>query len=127
MAYDGEFLNACGTVEMDCSRVAVVAVSGAGPNVCGHLLIGTCLSGSPMYFHVAELRGSPKCMTAAGYPRYLKENGKSEIRRRILSHPMPANAATYLEDLTANTWTWGAIPNNCVAFVEEVIAAGGGT
>jgi hypothetical protein len=27
----------------------------------------------------------------------------------------------------ANKWTWLVLPNNCVAFVEEVIKAGGGT
>jgi len=27
----------------------------------------------------------------------------------------------------ANKWTWLVVPNNCVAFVEEVIKAGGGT
>lgn len=127
MAYDGEVMDQCGTVNMDCTRVAVVAVSGTGPNVCGHMLIATGVGGNPIYFHVAELRGFPKYMTDAGFRRYLKENGKSEIRRRILSLPDPSGASLYLEDLMANKWTWGGVPNNCVAFVEEVIAAGGGT
>lgn len=127
MAYDGEFLDQCGTVQMDCSSVAVIAVSGSGPNVCGHLLIATGIGSNPIYFHVAELRGYPKYMTETGYRRYLRENGKSEIRRRILSLPNASGAELYLENLMANTWTWGAVPNNCVAFVEEVIAAGGGT
>jgi hypothetical protein len=26
----------------------------------------------------------------------------------------------------AKKWTWAILPNNCVAFVEEVIKAGGG-
>lgn len=126
MAYDGEILDQCGAVEMDCSKVAVVAVSGAGPNVCGHMLIATGLAGNMMYFHVAVVRGNPKYMSDAGFRRYLKENGKSEIRRRVLALPDPSGAALYLEELMAGTWTWGALPNNCVAFVEEVIAAGGG-
>ena len=66
-------------------------------------------------------------MVPAGYTRYLNENGKSEIRRRVLSLPDPDAASMYLEELMANKWTWGVLPNNCVAFVEEVIAAGGGT
>lgn len=127
MAYDGEFLDSCGTVDMDCSRVAVVAVSGSGPNVCGHLLIGTGVGGNMNYFHVAELRDYPKYMTPAGFQRYLRENGKSEIRRRILSLPDPNGAMNYLEGLMSRTWTWGVLPNNCVAFVEEIIAAGGGS
>jgi hypothetical protein len=32
-----------------------------------------------------------------------------------------------LEELLSKSWLWGVLPNNCVAFVEEVIAAGGGT
>ena len=127
MAYDGEILDQCGLIEMDCTRVAVVAVSGSGPNLCGHLLIGTGAGGNTNYFHVAELRGYPKYMVPAGYTRYLNENGKSEIRRRVLSLPDPDAASMYLEELMANKWTWGVLPNNCVAFVEEVIAAGGGT
>lgn len=126
MAYDGEILDQCGLLDIDCSRVAVVAVSGSGPNVCGHLLLGTNASGNTLYFHVAVVRGQPKYMTASGFSRYLKENGKSEIRRRHLALPDPSAATVYLEDLLANTWTWGALPNNCVAFVEEVIHAGGG-
>lgn len=124
MGYDGEYMTHCGQVEMDCSIVSIVAVSGDFPNPCGHLLAMTrCRN----YFHVAQFRGSPKFMTDAGYRRYLKEAGKSEIRRRSLSLPAPDGAKLYLENLMANTWTWGVIPNNCVAFVEEVIAAGGGT
>ena len=126
MAYDGEFLDQCGLLDIDCSRIAVVAVSGAGPNVCGHLLIATGRPGSSIYFHVALISGYPKYMTEAGYQRYLRENGKSEIRRRLLSLPNPEGAQLYLENLMANNWTWVVLPNNCVAFVEEVIHAGGG-
>ena len=41
--------------------------------------------------------------------------------------PDPAAARTKLESLMSERWTWGVLPNNCVSFVEEVIAAGGGT
>lgn len=126
MAYDGEEMNSCGTFDIDCSKVAVVAVSGSGPNVCGHLLLGTNCGGNNIYFHVAVVHGKPKYMPASGYQRYLKENSKSEIRRRLLSLPNPSGALVYLEGLMSDTWTWGALPNNCVAFVEEVIHAGGG-
>lgn len=127
MAYDGETLNASGVLKINCSKVSVVAVSGAGPNVCGHLLLGVGTPGNSTYFHVAVVRGHPKYMSETGYQRYLRENGKSEIRRRYLALPNPNAADRYLEALMAGTWTWGALPNNCVAFVEEVIAAGGGT
>ena len=124
MGYNGEFLNQCGVVEMDCSLVQVVAVSGDFPNPCGHLLVKTNCN---HYFHVAERKDYPKYMTDAGYRRYLSDAGKSEVRRRTLRLPDPDGARLYLENLMANTWTWWMIPNNCVAFVEEVIAAGGGT
>lgn len=127
MPYDGEFLNQSGVLDIDPTQVAVVAVSGSGPNFCGHLLIATGTPGESLYFHVALVRGYPKYMTEAGYSRYLRENAKTELRRRSLSLPNPNGALLYLEGLMANTWTWGVLPNNCVAFVEEVIKAGGGT
>jgi hypothetical protein len=126
MSYAGEVLDACGVIDIDCSTVAVVAVSGDGPNVCGHLLLYTGRRGG-YYFHVAEFRGHPRYMSEAGYQRYLRESGKTELRRRYLSLPDPQGALMYLEGLMAGTWTWLVLPNNCVAFVEEVIKAGGGT
>jgi hypothetical protein len=125
MAYHGEVLDQCGLIEIDCSEIAIVAVSGDGPNVCGHLLLHTQKRGG-YYFHVAgKVRGYPHYMSESGYRRYLRESGKTELRRRRLSLPNPQGALLYLEGLMANKWTWGAIPNNCVAFVEEVIKAGG--
>jgi hypothetical protein len=58
--------------------------------------------------------------------RYLKENKKTEIRRLYLDLPKPSEAKEYLCKLMAKEWTWMILPNNCVAFVEEVIKAGGG-
>ncbi|MER2602124.1 MAG: hypothetical protein ABTR27_07185 [Candidatus Competibacter phosphatis] len=127
MAYHGEILDQCGLIEIDCSLIAVVAVSGDGPNVCGHLLLHTGPSRGGYYFHVAELRGYPRYMSESGYQRYLRESGKTELRRRYLSLPDPQGALLYLEELMAKQWTWLVLPNNCVAFVEEVIKAGGGT
>ena len=127
MPYEGDDLNACGVLNIDCSRVAVVAVTGSGPNVCGHLILGTGAGGNDLYFHVAGINTNPKYMTASNFARYLRENGKSEIRRRLLSLPDPNGAVTYLEGLLSDTWLWGVLPHNCVAFVEDVIQAGGGT
>ncbi|MCC8991384.1 MAG: hypothetical protein LM514_02065 [Streptococcus sp.] len=128
MAYSGEILNTCGLINIDCSSIAVVAVSGDGPNFCGHLLIYAGPGSGGYYFHVAgEVRGYPRYMSESGYQQYLREAGKTELRRRYLSLPNPQGALLYLEGLMANKWTWLVIPNNCVAFVEEVIKAGGGT
>jgi hypothetical protein len=33
MAYEGDELNECGNFRLDFSKIAVVAVSGSGPNV----------------------------------------------------------------------------------------------
>lgn len=127
MAYHGEVLDQCGLININCAHIAVVAVSGDGPNLCGHLLLYTGLSRGGYYFHVAEAHGYPRYMSESGYQQYLREAGKTEIRRRYLSLPNPQGALLYLEGLMANTWTWLVLPNNCVAFVEEVIKAGGGT
>jgi len=134
MPYEGEILNACGVINSDFSSVQVVAVSGDGPNVCGHLLLYVPKGGG-YYFHVigdpdgkgvSKVRGYPRYMTDAGFKVYLKENRKRELRRRALNLPNPDGAYFYVESIMAEKWTWGVLPNNCVAFVESVIEAGGG-
>lgn len=134
MAYEGEVLNACGVINADLSEVYVVAVSGDGPNFCGHLLLYVPKGGG-YYFHVTgdpdgkginRMRGYPMYMSDAGYKVYLKQTGKRELRRRALNLPNPTAAYAYLESLLAGKWTWGVLPNNCVSFVEAVLAAGGG-
>lgn len=125
MSYDGETLDTCGSIELDLSQASVVAVSGDGPNVCGHLLVFVN-SGGAYYFHVARLHDRPRYMDQTGYRRYLTESGKSEIRRVAIPLPNPDAAFRYLESLMSGNWTWLVLPNNCVAFCEEVIKAGGG-
>jgi hypothetical protein len=51
MPYEGEVLNACGIVHADLSEISVVAVSGDGANLCGHLLLFSPKGGG-YYFHV---------------------------------------------------------------------------
>jgi len=134
MVYEGEILNACGIIKADFSNVNVVAVSGDGPNICGHLLIYTP-NGGGYYFHVTgdpagkglgKLRGFPMYMNDAGYRTYLKDTGKVELRRRPLNLPKPDAAYLYVEGILSQKWTWAVLPHNCVAFVEGVIEAGGG-
>ena len=130
-AYEGEVLNSCGTVKLDFSVASVVAVSGSGPNICGHLIVYAG-GGGGTYFHVAGstvknlLTAYPHYMSEAGYRRYLKENKKTELRRVNVKLSNPDGASLYIEELMSKKWTWGVLPNNCVAFVEEVLAAGGG-
>lgn len=127
MPYHGEILNACGVIDVDFSDVDVVAVSGDGPNVCGHLLIHSSGRQGGYYFHVTDIRGNPRYMSDSGYRRYLNESGKAELRRLPVNLPKPTDALNYLEGLMAEKWTWLVLPHNCVAFCEEVIRAGGGT
>jgi hypothetical protein len=64
-------------------------------------------------------------MREEGYMRYLKENGKHEIRRWIIHIPNPAGAHAKLEELLTKQWLWGILIHNCTSFVEEVVQAGG--
>lgn len=125
MAYEGEILDACGIVNIDFSTTSVVAVSGSGPNLCGHLILYVGSRGGT-YFHVAGLRDYPRYMDSGGYAQYLRENDKSELIRRPVSIPRPNDALLGLEDLMSKPWTWWVLPHNCVAFCEDVITAGGG-
>jgi hypothetical protein len=127
VAYEGEVLDACGVLAIDLSEIAVVAVSGSKPNACGHLLLYSRAHGG-YYFHVAGgVHAYPRYMAATNYPRYLKENGKRELRRIPLRLPNPDAAETYLEEALSAEWLWGVLPHNCVSFCEEVIRAGGGS
>lgn len=124
MGYIGTVKEVGGGIPLDLGWVAVVHVSGDGINVCGHALLHIQ---SGYYFHVAAIRDYPRYMDENGYRRYLRENDKQELGRRVMSLPRPDDAATRLDELMASRWTWLVLPNNCVSFVEEVIAAGGGT
>jgi hypothetical protein len=135
MAYEGEILNACGMIQLDFSDAYVVAVSGDGPNICGHLLF-YAPNGGGYYFHATgdptakglkQAVGYPMYMNDSGFRRYLKETGKRELRRRKIELPNPSGAEIYVERLLSDHWLWAVLPHNCVAFVEEVIKAGGGT
>jgi hypothetical protein len=128
MSYEGDYLNACGAIAIDLSAIDVVLVSGASWNPCDHLILFAGPRRGGYYFHVAgSVHDFPKYMDEAGYRRYLKENGKVELRRLPLSLPKPQEALLFLEGLMANKWFWKGLPDNCVSFVEDVIASGGGT
>jgi hypothetical protein len=129
--YEGKILDTCGTLDVDFTTSYVIAVSGDGPNVCGHMLIYAA-GKRGYYFHVAGnaisnyLTAYPHYMDDAGYRRYIKESGKRELRRVKVAMSNPDGALLYLEEVMSKKWTWGVLPNNCVAFVEELVKAGGG-
>lgn len=124
MAYDGEHLNVCMAQAFDFSNTSAVTVSGDKWNPCGHMLLNV---GGPagFYFHVADLRSQPKYMTYHGFERYLKETRKAVLRRMMIHIRSPKAAHARLDERLSKPWLWAVLPNNCVAFVEDVVKAGG--
>lgn len=120
--YIGEVMNQCPIKPFDFKMTRAVIVSGVPGNFCGHTLLAT---GGGWYFHVDGLKNRPWFMREEGYMRYLRENGKREIRRWIVQIPDPIGAHAKLVELLAKPWHWRVLPNNCVSFVEEVVKAGG--
>jgi hypothetical protein len=120
--YEGDVMAQCLLKPFDFKHTRAVIVSGYGINFCGHTLLCT---GGGWYFHVAGKYDVPRFMREDGYMRYLRENGKHEIRRWVLKIPNPAGAHAKLEELLTKQWRWLVLPHNCVSFVEEVVKAGG--
>jgi hypothetical protein len=54
MAYEGDLMDARGLFALDFRKIAVVAVSGSGPNVCGHVILYSEANGG-YYFHVRRV------------------------------------------------------------------------
>jgi hypothetical protein len=125
MAYDGEELTFCPANMFDFTKASAVIVSGDGPNRWGHMLLNTGGVGG-MYFQVAGAIIRPRYMNEAGYRRYLRESGKSELRRIPVFIKHPTRSQLTLEQLLSKRWVWGAVVHNCESFVEEIIMAGGG-
>jgi hypothetical protein len=122
--YEGAQMIVCPLEESDFQHVCAVVVSGDGVNACGHTLLHIGGSWS-WYVHIAGFYKVPKFMHESGYKRYLKENGKREIRRWIVKLPNPQEAHKKLHELIEKPWLWGIVAHNCASFVEEVVQAGG--
>ena len=125
MAYEGEHLYQCNRFRYPWSFAHIVLVSGAKWNPCGHAILNAGGAGGH-YFHIAgDGYARPFYMNQAGYDRYLSENKKREIRRQYVHLPKPDSAQAKLDELASKPWLWGVLPNNCAAFVEEIVRAGG--
>lgn len=124
MAYDGEYLNVCMVQAFDFNNTSAVTVSGDTWNPCGHMLLNVGADAG-FYFHVAGLRSQPKYMTSSGFQRYLAETGKTVLRRMVIHIDNPKGAQARLDERLSKPWLWAVVPNNCVAFVEDVVNAGG--
>lgn len=125
MAYEGEELNFCPPHMFDFTRASAVIVSGDRPNKWGHMLLNTG-GVNGMYFQVAGVIARPRYMNEAGYQRYLKETGKTELKRIPVFITRPEASQLKLEQLLNENWKWGAVVHNCESLVEEIIMAGGG-
>ena len=125
MAYEGKHLSQCNLIPFPWHFAHIVLVSGAKWNPCGHAILNAGGAGGH-YFHIAgDGYARPYYMDQAGYDRYLSESKKREIRRQYVHIPKPDGAQAKLDELASKRWLWGALPNNCAAFVEDVIRAGG--
>jgi hypothetical protein len=120
--FDGDAMILCPLDLTDFKHTCAVIVSGDGVNACGHTVLHI---GDSWYVHIAGFYKAPKFMHESGYQRYLRENGKHELRRWIVRLPNPAGAHRKLEELIAKPWLWGILPHNCASFAEEVLQAGG--
>jgi hypothetical protein len=125
MAYEGKELNFCPANMFDFSNASAVVVSGDGPNKWGHMLLNTGGVGG-MYFQVAGVITRPLYMDEDGYRRYLRESGKSELKRLPVYIPHPEASQLKLEQVLSLPWVWGVVIHNCETMVEDIITAGGG-
>jgi hypothetical protein len=123
MAYDGEEIYACPPDYYFRFNVYVVVVSGGAWNPCGHAILYS--SYADRYFHVAGLYSRPRSMDARQHERYMRENGKHELRRYQVMLRNPAAAHRKLEELLSKPWGWWGVPHNCATFCEDVVRAGG--
>lgn len=120
-SYHGERVTACAPCPYNWMDTEVVVVSGASWNPCGHALLRV----GGYYFHIGGFNGYPYRLDEQGFTRYLHEEGKHEVRRTQIRLRRPSRAQAKLEELASRTWGWGVLPHNCIAFVEDVLAAGG--
>ena len=119
--YKGVHLFHCSIIPFSWRHSYLIVVSGDGPNRCGHALIKAGI----YYFHINGRNNRPYYMGEAGYRRYLKENGKTELQRKRVSLPNPEGAQRKLEELSAKPWGFRLFSHNCVNYVEEIFRAGG--
>jgi hypothetical protein len=121
MAYLGEHLYHCPRVPYNWRQTQVIVVSGDGPNFCGHAL----LSAGDYYFHIDGRNDRPFYLNEAGYRRFLKENNKREIQRKWIPLRDPDGAQKRPEELSVKNWRFTLFSHNCVAYIEEILKAGG--
>jgi hypothetical protein len=123
--YEGHHLAHSPVRAADFAReTAVVAVTGARWNPCGHLLLNVG-GRQGWYFHAVDIHAPPRAMGLAGYLQYLKDFGKTEVWRKPVKLPNPDGAARRLEDVIRVPYHWLLLPNNCVHWVEIVLRGGG--
>jgi len=100
--------------------VDVIVVSGDFPNPCGHTLLRI----DNYIFHISGWYNYPKYMALTEFNQYLKDNNKTELfrNRRYLKNKLGARQK--LKTTLQVKWPWLLLPNNCTAFVEDILIAG---
>lgn len=112
----------------DFQHVCAVIVTGSGVNACGHTLLHVGESWS-WYVHIARPYKLPKFIPESNYMRYLRENGKREIRRWIVKLPNPKGAHEKLHELIQNhgsgaLWLITALPLRKKSYEQAVAKPG---
>lgn len=129
MGYEGEVVKSVPD-GLNFRLIYAVVVSGSFPNPCGHALKyvpfqNSLSAGGGYYFQIAGVHKYPHVMDVEGYKKYLKTNGKEELKHYGASLSKPDKAKSKLSELIGKKWVWGVLPNNCAAFVEDIARAGG--
>lgn len=102
------------------THAEIVVVTGDTP--CGHALL--CLN-RQHYIHIGVLFGKPRYLNTETYCKYLAEHEKTEAYRRQVHLTKVQGLKSHLSRIIESNWLWGVIPNNCYAFVEGALDAGG--
>ncbi len=123
MSYSGETFPSK-PFEFVLDRPNITYVSGAGPNVFGHVLF--CFGPTVGYIHVDEFYAYPKLLTPDGFNRYIGDNEKTVLHREFLADITSSQGTLdEAERLRQIKWLWAIVPHNCVCFAEQIVQAGG--
>lgn len=109
---------------MDMQSVEIVLVTGAGPNLCGHILL-MVKGGHYFHFDGPSMLNYPRYLTDAEFRNYLTQSKKKELLRKALHLPCPERARDHLLHLMQNRWPTMLISHNCASFAAEIIFSGG--
>lgn len=109
---------------LDLRTVEIVLVTGAGPNICGHVLLHV-VNGHYFHFDGPNVFDYPRYLTEFEYRTYLNKTKKKELTRKRLPLKCPDQAKAKLLELMNRKWGTLILSHNCASFVAEILYAGG--